>query len=144
MTSRFHPQNSDSMKLHEKIRFLRQVKSWTQEDVAEKLGMSANGYGSIERGETDICLSRLEKIADVFGVDLTSLISCGDKIVYQMRDNSSIGVGIGEHASYNQAIDNQIELKHELEKKDLLLTERDKEIVHLKEIIGLLKRQRGE
>lgn len=133
------------MKLHEKIRFLRQVKSWTQEDVAEKLGMSANGYGSIERGETDICLSRLEKIADVFGVDLTSLISCGDKIIYQMvGDNSSIGIGIGDHTNYNQAIDNQIELKHELEKKDLLLTERDKEIVHLKEIISLLKRQRGE
>lgn len=134
------------MKLHEKIRFLRQVKSWTQEDVAEKLGMSANGYGSIERGETDICLSRLEKIADVFGVDLTSLISCGDKIVYQMNNNT--GDNIGDHSTnYNHSMEHdisQIELKHELEKKDLLLTERDKEIVHLKEIISLLKRQRGE
>lgn len=104
------------MKLHEKIRFLRKVKSWTQEDVAEKLGMSVNGYGSIERGETDICLSRLENIADVFGIDLISLISCAD---------------------YSQLIDSdnlQIKFKHELEKKDLLLIERDKEITHLKEI----------
>ena len=104
------------MKLHEKIRFLRQVKSWTQEDVAEKLGMSANGYGSIERGETDICLSRLEKIADVFGVDLTSLISCRDKVIYQMNNT---GDNIGDHSTnYNHSMEHdisQIELKHELE-----------------------------
>ncbi len=35
----------------------------------------------------------------------------------------------------------QIELKYELEKKDLLLAERDKEILLLKEMIELLKKQ---
>lgn len=48
------------MSVHEKIRLVRQLKGWSQEDVANKLGMSPNGYGSIERGETDVNLSRLE------------------------------------------------------------------------------------
>ena len=49
------------MVVHEKIKFFRQAKNWTQEEVAEKLGLSPNGYGSIERGETDICYRDLNK-----------------------------------------------------------------------------------
>lgn len=32
------------MKFHEKIRFMRQSKNWSQEDMADKLGMSVAGY----------------------------------------------------------------------------------------------------
>jgi transcriptional regulator with XRE-family HTH domain len=38
--------------------------------VAEKLDMSVNGYGDIERGETDVNLSRLEQLADLFEMTL--------------------------------------------------------------------------
>lgn len=61
------------MELHEKMKFLRHKKHWSQEKVAHQLGISANGYGNIERGETDIPLSRLKKIAEVFDVDLAEL-----------------------------------------------------------------------
>jgi transcriptional regulator with XRE-family HTH domain len=37
------------MSVHEKIRLVRQAKGWTQEYLAEKLGMSVNGYRDIER-----------------------------------------------------------------------------------------------
>ena len=39
------------MKVHEKIRLIRESKHWSQEDMAEKLNMSLNGYVKIERGE---------------------------------------------------------------------------------------------
>ncbi len=41
------------MHIHEKIRFLRQQKGWSQEKMAEKLDMTSNGYAKIERGETE-------------------------------------------------------------------------------------------
>jgi len=47
--------------------------NWSQEDMAEKLYMSVNGYANIEQGEIDIKLSRLQKIADVFQIDLLEL-----------------------------------------------------------------------
>ncbi len=52
-------------KLPKKLKFIRSVKNWTQEDVAEKLGISIHAYAKIERGETDVNLSRLEQIAIV-------------------------------------------------------------------------------
>jgi transcriptional regulator with XRE-family HTH domain len=125
------------MNLHEKIRVLRQVKGWTQEEVADKLKMSANGYGSIERGETNVSVKRLRRIADVFGIDVVELVGSEDKFFYnQMGDNNIYN---------NYQLDDpkliQTELRHELEKKTLLLVERDKEIAYLKEIINLLRSQ---
>jgi transcriptional regulator with XRE-family HTH domain len=129
------------MKIHEKIKFMRQIKGWSQGEIAERIGMSPNGYGSIERGDTDISLSRLEKIASVFGIDLIELMSLGNQVTYnkvceQIGDNNT--------STNYQFIGNpefvQVELRYELEKKDLLLAERDKEILHLKEIIELLKK----
>jgi len=48
-------------------------KGWSQEDMADKLDMSVNGYANIERGETDVQVSRLEKIAETFGIELAEL-----------------------------------------------------------------------
>jgi transcriptional regulator with XRE-family HTH domain len=31
------------MKLHEKIKFIRQLKGWSQEEIANKLEISVNG-----------------------------------------------------------------------------------------------------
>ena len=38
--------------------------------MAYRLDMSPNGYGGIERGETDVNLSRLAQIADLFEIKL--------------------------------------------------------------------------
>ena len=39
------------MSVNEKIRKFREAKDWSQEQMAEKLNMSLNGYAKIERGE---------------------------------------------------------------------------------------------
>lgn len=45
------------MIVHEKMRDLRKNKHWIQEDMAEQLEMSTNGYGDIERGKTEVTRS---------------------------------------------------------------------------------------
>jgi len=42
------------MKLNERIRTIRQGKGYTQEYMAEKLGIDTVNYGRIERGQTQI------------------------------------------------------------------------------------------
>ena len=61
------------MQIHEKLRVMRLCKGWSQEEMAERLGYSANGYAKIERGETDIKVDRLGKIAEAIGVDLSTV-----------------------------------------------------------------------
>lgn len=124
------------MSVHEKIRLVRQLKGWSQEDVASKLGMSPNGYGSIERGETDVNLSRLEQIAETFGIKLSDLLELNEKIVFNQ-------VGENNHQSnwhVGSCSPEFLQLKAELEKEQAISAQKDKEISSLKEIIGMLKK----
>ena len=56
---------------------MRLSKGWSQEEMADKLYMSVNGYANIELGKTDVQVSRLEKIAEAFGMELLELFSLG-------------------------------------------------------------------
>lgn len=124
------------MQLNEKLRFMRQIKKWSQEEAAYRLNISPSAYGSLERGETRFSLSRLEKIAEVFEIDLMELIDPDEKNIF------NFGGTYSNHCQnwYSSPASEQIpHLQHELEKAHLLLQERDKEISYLKELVELLK-----
>ncbi|MBB5394006.1 transcriptional regulator with XRE-family HTH domain [Mucilaginibacter sp. AK015] len=57
------------------IRTLRHERGWSQEDVANRLGISIPAFSKIETGVTDINLSRLEQIANIFEVSVVNLLS---------------------------------------------------------------------
>ena len=52
--------------LGKKIKALRQQKDWLQGDVAKKLNISIPAYSKIESDITDINISRLKQIAEIF------------------------------------------------------------------------------
>lgn len=70
------------MNINEKIKRLRKGKHWSQEEMAQKLNMSKNGYAKIERGETSASLGRLEQVAAVLGIGLCELLAdvCGGSV----------------------------------------------------------------
>jgi len=56
------------------IRTIREMKHLTRKFVAYEMEMSISGYGKIERGEIDLTVSKLTKIAAIFGVSLNDLL----------------------------------------------------------------------
>jgi transcriptional regulator with XRE-family HTH domain len=76
------------MSVHEKIRLVRQAKGFTQEEFAEKLGLSPNAYGDIERGDSDPKLSKLQKIAEILEMDLSELLDLSDKTLLNINFNN--------------------------------------------------------
>ena len=65
-----------------KIRKVRELRSLTQERVANELGMTTSGYSRIERGEVKLSLSRLEQIAGVLGVQPLDLTSFDETVFF--------------------------------------------------------------
>jgi transcriptional regulator with XRE-family HTH domain len=63
-----------SKKAYENIRKIREMNNLTRDYVAGELQMSTSGYGKIERGEIDLTISKLYKIAFIFGVSVTDLL----------------------------------------------------------------------
>jgi transcriptional regulator with XRE-family HTH domain len=115
------------MQVHEKLKIMRLCKDWSQEEMAEKLGYSVNGYAKIERGETDIKVEKLGKIAEALGMELQQLLNLNHKNIFNIIDSSSPQ---GNNSCNIYLTETQC--AHELEKVKLLLQEREKEVNHLK------------
>ena len=113
------------MNVNEKIRMLRELNQWSQEEMAERLGMSHNGYAKIERGETKLYLEKLNQIAQVFNIDLSELVANHDKSVFFFLQGTC-----NQAANYYSNSDTAAEI----EKLKLI-------IGHKQEIIALLKQQ---
>lgn len=59
----------------QRMKNFRIQKGWRQDVPARLLDISVPAYSKMESGATDINLSRLEKIAVVYGVELISLLA---------------------------------------------------------------------
>lgn len=53
---------------------LRKERGVTQHQLCAATGISVNGYGKIERGESDPTLSSVEALADFFDVSIDFLV----------------------------------------------------------------------
>lgn len=58
----------------EVLRRLRTQRGWSLREVGERSGLSASFLGAVERGESDIALERLARLARVFDHDVGSFL----------------------------------------------------------------------
>ncbi len=61
-----------------RLRSLRRAKDLTQEQVAERAGLSLQSVGEIERGRGNPTLVNVERLSDALNVELTELFDLGD------------------------------------------------------------------
>lgn len=126
------------MKINEKIRLMRETKNWSQEEMANKLAMSTNGYSKIERGESKINTERLEQIANILDMDVLELISVGERnvVLFQESDHNLNIIGSNENIDLAVA-----QLKRELTHKEEIIEMQKREISMLQEMVTLLKQK---
>jgi len=130
-----------------KIKDLRHIKGWTRQQAADKLEMSVAGYGNIERGDTDISITRLAQIAEMFEISLADLLTLNEKTIFNFTGTHNNDCHHWQvTSSLNEA--EKLELKNELEKCHLIQQAQAKEIenlqqqiMQLQEIIALLKKE---
>ena len=128
------------MKVFEKIRSARELKNWSQEEMAEKLEMSPSGYAKIERGETQISLPRLEQISQILEINIVDLLS-GEQggVIYQINDGDN-NTGINFFANSNESMQREIEkLQLIIEHQKQIIEHKDREISIQKDLIELFK-----
>lgn len=112
-----------------KIKKLRELRSYTQESMAAKLDMSSNGYGKIERDETDVSYSRLEQIAGILGLAPSEIVNFDENIVFAPH--------LVEPAPQKSSIQDHDRVLYEQE-----ITHLRNENEYLKEIVSLLKKKK--
>jgi transcriptional regulator with XRE-family HTH domain len=73
--------------LGKKIRTLRRLKGFSQEELGEKAKLSYKFLGEIERGEANPSLQSLMGIADALGVTVGDLLPKQSDIIHQFSPN---------------------------------------------------------
>lgn len=119
------------MSISENLQYLRKTHNLSQEQMAERLSMSKNGYGKLERGETKVTVEHLQHIAQVFNLDMADLLKEERDFTLLLGDN------------YTNCGNKYYGDRHELEKlqliishKDELLAQKDTEIALLRQLLG--------
>ncbi len=111
----------------EKIKTIRELRNFSQEYMADKLGIAQNTYSKIETGQTKLTADTLRKIAEVLGVSAVDILSNHPAIV-----NFESNHGAQGHIEHFYA--------YQREFVEKMVVSKDSEIMHLKEIItSLLK-----
>lgn len=62
------------MEIGEKIRYARLSKGYSQENMANFLGISTSAYGDIERNKTELTLSRAKKLTNILKIGILELL----------------------------------------------------------------------
>ena len=76
-------------KIGENLRKIREIKGIKQESIAKQLGITTNGYGKIERGETSLNIKRLEEIAQILGVNALDVMQFDENIIFNINSMSN-------------------------------------------------------
>ncbi|OOF45219.1 hypothetical protein BKK51_07250 [Rodentibacter trehalosifermentans] len=125
------------MKVNETIRTMRELNQFTQEEMAEKLGITPNSYSKLERGISKISLERLEQIAQIFNINVSELYATKEKgFYYFLSEHNGSNYYSNDQTllSYNKEL--EIRLKH----KNEIIEKLNDEIQSLKKIISLLEK----
>lgn len=139
------------IKISKKIKDLRLMNDWTQEQAASQLHICRNAYSDIELGKTDLALSRLIQLANFYKVDVGYFVSEYGKVVFYLTGNHNAQTDTNEietpcnecHGSlieeklYNKVEEMQAKLDQAKEVEIQLLKE---QIEQLKETNALLKK----
>ncbi len=64
--------------LASKVRMLRKLRGWSQEELADACGLHRTYIGGIERAERSCGLDVLERLANAFGITLAELVDFSD------------------------------------------------------------------
>lgn len=111
----------------EKIKTIRELRGFSQQHMANELGIAQNSYSKIETGQTKLTADTLKKIADLLGVSPVDILSHHPAIINLESNHGAQG-----------HIENFYSYQREFVEK--MVASKDSEIEHLKEIItGLIK-----
>jgi transcriptional regulator with XRE-family HTH domain len=120
------------MQYGEKIRFIRETRGLSQENLAAQLGIAQNSYSKIERNETKLSTAMLKKIADVLDVSPMDIITSQPAIVnFQPNQGTQQSFGFVENVVLSQK---------ELYEK--IIASKDEEIARLAKLVETLAAKR--
>jgi transcriptional regulator with XRE-family HTH domain len=85
--------------LKEKLIDKRKEKGFSQERMADLLGLDTSNYSRRENGDTKIKITEWEKIAEILNVPISEIFESEESNIYKINSKNSTGGQIGDNNS---------------------------------------------
>ncbi len=140
----------DNQSIKEKIYWYRKSRGYTQEQMADLLGISVTQFRSIENGSTKLIHRSAGPIAAILGLSIEELFT-GEfepekvlkepKVRYNAADMACEGC---RFKKANEECENKLQALRKVNQtlKDLV-DSKERDITHLEDIIAMMKRLKG-
>lgn len=116
------------MKIGNNLKRIREIKGFSQSEIAAKLFISQRAYSDLENDKTKLDIERLESIAIIFNISSNDLLTFDENKIFQ--NNALTTTGNSANESNNS--DAFINEKKSYEKQ---INRLEEEILFLREII---------
>ncbi|HEX9513560.1 MAG TPA: helix-turn-helix domain-containing protein [Puia sp.] len=119
----------------QKLRVLREFRNYSQEYIAEKLGITQNAYSRIENNQTKITAERLGRLAVILNIPPMELLSDKEPVLHFSDPSSHPGQSPKED-HWKEMIENTRQLYGQV------IVSKDEKIAFLENEIYTLRKER--
>lgn len=130
------------MNTEQKIKNIRELKDFTQEYMAEQLGITQAAYSKIETGQTKLTPNKISDIAEIFDMDASDLIDLDmQKYFNNLRNvkGSNNGITITHDETIKNLYDEVVALhKDKITLLEKLLNSTEKDLIKYRKKYGEL------
>lgn len=130
------------MNTEQKIKNIRELKDFTQEYMAEQLGITQAAYSKIETGQTKLTPNKISDIAEIFDMDASDLIDLDmQKYFNNLRNvkGSNNGITITQDETIKKFYDEVVTLhKDKITLLEKLLNSTEKDLIKYRKKYGEL------
>src|ERR1700760_2800942 len=120
----------------QKLRLLREDRNYSQEYIAEKLGITQNAYSRIENNQTRLTAERLEKLAVILDISPLEILSDKEPVIYFSEPNQPPAAPPAKDEHWKEMMENNRQLYGQG------INSKDEKIAHLENEIGFLRKER--
>jgi len=119
----------------QKLRLLREFRNYSQEYIAEKLGITQHAYSRIENNLTKLTAERLERLAAILNIPPLELLSDKEPVISFSEPGTSSAAPIKED-HWKEIIENNRQLYGQV------ICSKDEKIAFLENEIRALRKER--
>ncbi|HEY4063906.1 MAG TPA: helix-turn-helix transcriptional regulator [Puia sp.] len=119
----------------QKLRLFREFRNYSQEYIAEKLGITQNTYSRIENNQTKITAERLSKLATILNIPPLELLSEKEPVIH-FSESGSYPPGQVREDHWKEMMENTRQLYSQV------IGSKDEKIAHLENEISSLRREK--
>lgn len=119
----------------QKLRLLREFRNYSQEYIAEKLGITQHAYSRIENNLTKLTAERLERLAAILDIPLLELLSDKEPFIC-FSDPCTSAAGSIKEDHWKEIIENTRQLYGQV------ICGKDEKIAFLENEIRALRKER--